>query len=381
MKMNLLPRRHEDTKNFKIIFLRPFVPLWFNVSFFLIICSLILLDSCGDRFDINDIGKTKPPEKFGDTVYVLQSPVWTGFNQPKDVHVGYEPFVYVADAGNNRIVMFDISGALVGYSQHIKNPVAISQDHRLDLLVCGEFDTTIGGKNVTFGAVYRVKLFDAQHNISKANIYRVYFDPFNASRRYTGIATLADNSYYVARTGPSNSSIVDPDDAIMHFQKDDKLMSRQYWPYLSVDGTGLVTLTQPTGLATFPTSSNDFIFTQQGSKSLFRTQWITYRSSGDASGWESYFSRSRDPDIDFIRVNLFKRPEDVTIDASGNIYVIDAGSDSLFKFNRSGILMKAFGGPAQMKNPEGVAFFDKTLYITDTGNNRILRYVLSTDVR
>ncbi|MDZ7623899.1 MAG: hypothetical protein U5J96_05550 [Ignavibacteriaceae bacterium] len=28
--------------------------------------------------------------------------------------------------------------------------------------------------------------------------------------------------------------------------------------------------------------------------------------------------------------------------------------------------------------PHGVAFFDKTLYVADTGNNRIVRFILST---
>lgn len=342
---------------------------------------VLFIPSCTDRFDVNSIGTSKPPNKFGDTVYVLQSPIWTGFNKPTDVLVGYEPFIYVADAGNNRIAMFNIAGELVGYSGYIRNPVALAQDHRLNLLVCAEFDTTIGGQAATFGAIYRINLYSARHNIAQAKIERMYFDPLNAFRRFTGVATLADNSFYVARTGLNNTSIVDPDDAIMLFTKEGALSPRQYWPFLSVDGTGLSTITGPTGLATFNSFSSDFIFTQQGMKSFFKTQWMTFRSIGDVSQWESYFTPSRDAGADFIRVNLFKRPEDVTVDAVGNIFVIDAGTDSLYQFNRAGILTQTFGGTAQMNAPEGVAFFDKTLYIADTGNNRILRYVLSTNVK
>jgi hypothetical protein len=62
------------------------------------------------------------------------------------------------------------------------------------------------------------------------------------------------------------------------------------------------------------------------------------------------------------------------------MYVIDAGLDSLFRFNNSGFITQAFGGPTEFSRPEGVAFFDRTLYIADTGNDRILRYVLSTDL-
>lgn len=337
--------------------------------------------SCGDRFDVSEINRSAPPTTFGDTSYVLQSPIWTGFNTPTDVHVGFEPFIYVADAGNNSIVMLDISGARIGTSSRIQNPVAISQDHRLDVLVCGEFDTTIQGRAATFGAIYRIKLFEAKHEIARAEIVRVYFDPLAPERRFTGIAALADNSYYVTRTGPNNTSLVDPDDAVLLFTKNDVLLQRQYWPYLSVDGTGLATITHPTSIATFPSRTNDFIFTQSGMKSLFRAQWITFRNLGDVSQWESYFTPTRDADADFLRVNMFREPEDVALDPSGNIFVIDAGGDSLFKFTRNGYLVKAFGGRAQMRSPRGVAFFGKTLYIADTGNDRVLRYVLSTDLK
>ena len=38
-------------------------------------------------------------------------------------------------------------------------------------------------------------------------------------------------------------------------------------------------------------------------------------------------------------------------------------------------------GPTQFRNPHGVAYYeaDKILLVADTGNNRILRFKLSTD--
>jgi len=192
---------------------------------------------------------------------------------------------------------------------------------------------------------------------------------------------LADNSYYISRTGPNNASIIDPDDAVLLFDRNDELQPRVLWPLLSADGTGLTTITRPTAVATLPRRSTDVLFTQSGEKSLFRAQWITQRTTGDVTMWESWFSPARDADVDFLRVSLFKRPEDITVDASGNIYVVDAATDSLFRFNAAGFITQAFGGSDIMRNPEGVAFFDKTLYIADTGNNRILRFILSTDLR
>ncbi|MCB2203963.1 hypothetical protein KQI65_04385 [bacterium] len=344
------------------------------------VAATLLLSACGDTFDSADLGATAPQETYGDTSYVLQQPIWTGFDEPVDVLLGREPFIYVAERGAGQITMMDLSGSTIGSSAFIQRPTALAQDYRLDLLVCGEFDTTIGGTSATFGAIYRIKLVDAGHNIPQARVERVYFDPLNPDRRFTGVAVLVDNSYYVTRTGPNNTSLVDPDDAVMLFDKNDNLRPRVEWPGLSVDGTGLATLTVPTSISTFPRITTDFIFTQMGEQSLFRTQWITQRTTGDVTQWESYYTPARDGEIDFLRVSLFSRPEDVTVDDAGNMYIIDAGLDSLFRFNPSGFITQAFGGAEQFSHPEGVAHFDRTLYIADTGNDRILRFVLSTDL-
>ncbi len=343
--------------------------------------AILLFVRCGDTFDTRDLGATNPPDSFGDTTYVQQQPVWGGFSEPADIHVGFEPFLYVAERGANRVTMLDVSGAIVGSSGLIRRPTAIAQDYRLRLLVCGEFDTTIGGQAATYGAVYRIDLVGAGHDIARAAIRRVYWDPLNTNRRYTGVAVLRDNSYYVTRTGPNNSSPVDPDDAVMLFDRNDQLRPRVEWPGMAIDGTGLATLTQPTGIATFPRASNDFLLTQSGEKSLFRMQWITQRTTGDVTQWESYYTPARDGSIDFLRVGLFNRPEDVATDGAGNVFVVDAGLDSVFVFNASGFIAQAFGGPAQFMAPEGLAWFDRILYIADTGNNRVLRFVLSTDLR
>lgn len=342
---------------------------------------LLLTAACGETFDPEDLGATAPPDTYGDTTYVQLQPAWNGFVEPADIHVGFEPFIFVSERGADRVTMLDLAGRVIGSSRAIRRPDALAQDHRLDVLVCAEFDTTIDGRQVTFGAIYRIDLVAARHGIADAPVQRVYFDPLNPHRRYTGIAVMADNTYYVTRTGPNNSSPVDPDDAVMLFDAQDGLRPRVEWPGLSVDGTGLATITRPTGITAFPRASSDFVFTQMGDKSLFRTQWITQRTTGDVSQWESYYTPARDGNLDFLRVSLFARPEDAAVDGAGGIYVVDAAKDSVFQFNTSGFLTQAFGGAAQFSGPEGLAHFDRTLYVADTRNHRILRFVLSTESR
>ena len=108
---------------------------------------------CGDKLDLNQFNtNTQDVNAAGDTVYIQLSPSWEGFNNPQAILIGKEPFIYVCDTDNNRIVMLNTAGVVLG-AKEIKHPISIAQDFRLNLIVCAEFDTLIGGVTSTFIAV------------------------------------------------------------------------------------------------------------------------------------------------------------------------------------------------------------------------------------
>ncbi|AFH49350.1 Hypothetical protein IALB_1642 [Ignavibacterium album JCM 16511] len=358
-----------------------------NTSINKILISILLLTlvllflSCEDKFELpttSGLGNIT-----GDTVYVQLNPPWEGFNNPQDIYIGNEPFIYVADTDNDRIVMMNLAGTILG-SRTIKKPVALAQDYQLNLIVCSEFDT-LGS---TFGAVYKINLVAANHNISEAPITRLLPRPnvpsdLKTGIRYTGVAVFYDNSFYIARTGPNNSSIFDPDNSILIFQKKllddgskkDTLIGRL--PSIEPVGTGLLTAFNISSLASFKKRNTDFVMTLTGN-TTFKTQWLYFNFASETPGYESKLSPGTNQ---MMSVNKFSRPEGVTVDNSGNIYVADAGRDSVYKFNSFGDELQSFGGPQLFNQPYAVAYFDKTLYVVDKGNNRILRFILSTDLR
>jgi DNA-binding beta-propeller fold protein YncE len=77
-------------------------------------------------------------------------------------------------------------------------------------------------------------------------------------------------------------------------------------------------------------------------------------------------------------------PKDLTSDEFRNIYVVDQSKNEILKFDKDGQFILSFGrfGPGykEFKDPSGISYYDKTLYVADTGNNRILRFQLSTDI-
>jgi hypothetical protein len=90
---------------------------------------------CTDKFDITEID-TSGEGNINDTVYIKLSPDWEGYNKPQDVLIGIEPFVYIADTENNRVVMLNVAGQFMGETT-IEHPTKITQDYRLNLIVCG----------------------------------------------------------------------------------------------------------------------------------------------------------------------------------------------------------------------------------------------------
>jgi DNA-binding beta-propeller fold protein YncE len=362
MYMNFLchqnfPTDRNNTTDENFYPLRCFYPLGMLLLFLVI--------SCGEKFPLPPQNVTTNRGIVTDTLYVQQTPVWGAaqnytFRGPADVYVGPEPLVYVADTGNDRIVMLDPVGNVLGSSGRIPHPVAITQDNQLDLLVVNNTNR-----------VYRINLVEANHVIANARIDTILtLEQRDRPRwRFTAIAAYLGRSYYVTRTGPETA-----DNAIVQFNERDELVGPLP---LVPGGTGFFSVTEPSGIISVRRGSVDFIFTQIGN-SFHRAQWITT----DAYGFTAKIEQGKA----FYTPGKFSSPEDIALDDAGNIYVIDAGSDSLYKFNPGGgeFRSQSFGGRGagerQFNQPSGAAWFNKVLYIADTGNNRIVRFKLNTDL-
>ncbi|OGU38460.1 MAG: hypothetical protein A2058_15070 [Ignavibacteria bacterium GWA2_36_19] len=359
-------------------------------NFLLIILSFIISSGCADKFDITQFNKYSDDVNIsGDTLYIQTGQPWGGFNNPQAILIGIEPFIYVCDTDNNRIVMINIAGEIQG-SLSIKRPVAISQDYKLNLIVCAEFDTS----NVTYSAVYKIDLHSAGHQIENALVTRILpirDVDFNTQRRYTAVTVFYDNSFFVARTGPNNTSVSNPDNSIFKIApkklaaggdvlipSDGDTLTIGRVPFIDPLSQGLISANGINSMCAFYKKNLDFIATLSG-ESSFKAQWFHFFSSGIEEKYISQFD-PRDG-VEFVIPNRFFNPTGACIDPSGNIYVADAGKDSVFKFNSSGDELQSFGGSSVFTKPYAVAFFDKILYVLDSGKNQILRFILSTDLK
>ena len=351
------------------------------IKYFVSILILLSITSCYDKFDITQFDTDDPGNIEGDTIYIKLNPDWEGFNHPEDIIIGREPLIYVADTDNDQIVMLNLDGQRLS-SRSIKHPVAIAEDYKLNLIVCAQFDTL----GQTFSAVYKIDLVASNHDLATAPIRRLLPQPNDLNqplRKYTGACAFYDNSFYISRTGPNNSSIYDPDNSILLFQPlgsnfsdGDSLIGRV--PNIPPTSSGMVSANQISSLSSFNKRNIDIVVTMTGTNS-FKAQWWNYVVTPIDERYRSAFSPN--DGVAFARPNNFVRPEGCTIDVNENIFVADAGKDSVYKFNSSGDFLIGFGGPSVFSEPYAVAFFDKIVYVADKGYNKIQRFILSTDVQ
>ncbi|MEO8666312.1 MAG: hypothetical protein ABI462_12535 [Ignavibacteria bacterium] len=356
------------------------------MKYYIIIVFLftLLIYSCSDKTDLSQFPITNNggTPVINETTYVQQSPTWNQFNQPAAVLVGREPVVYVADTKNNRVVQLDLSGLEIG-SITVHNPVAIAQDYNFDLLVIG--DSVLNISFDTISVVYRIKLVEIGGIISNASLLPMigsnYATPLSGrKRKFTGIGVYADNSCIVTRTGPENASVIDPDNALIKFTGRNSLNTVTVLSGFQVAGNGVYSIDQMAGITTFNNELTDFIITRNTPDFGFKVEWFLY---DNVKG--TYNPKFIPGDnVDILNKQL-GTPAGITVDPNRNVYVVDNSKDSLYKFTSLGKYRKeSFGGTGsganQLMNPKGVSFFNKVLYIADTGNNRIVRYKLSTDL-
>lgn len=357
--------------------------------------------------------------------YVPISPAITNLNAPTDVIVGFDTQIYVVESGANRVARYNISGVLQDYSPPILRPKAIAMDRKMRLYVTGYVDTTItfngSPQHVQIAALYRLDMVAGGGQLSTTTPQVIFtrLEPvtsFNDTLvQFTGVATLPDNSFFLTRKGPNTTSFFGADNNILKFSSDLLTISPithdgglQFYPfgtaaYSAYNITSIVTNCQPPQ-QNVPANPGNFYYTLSGDSTVFiKAQSIQVVTDPETQsqeyGYYSYRPTSAGTRY-FSDLNRFKNPTDITIDGNtGYIFVVDAGTDSVFQFTGNGIegvpppagsgltknIIVSFGGAGSdgmhFKNPQGVASYNKTLYVADTGNNRVLSFKLSTDLQ
>ncbi len=443
---------------------------------FSLLALVLTLAGCDSLFGSKDDGTTDEifdegqvdPTLLDEVGYVPLNPFYTQsmvgtFDRPVDIYVGYDELIYVADqrglhvldlAGRPQVFIDEVAvpdtndaGQPITRLQPLRDITAVIQDRRLDLLVAARRDTVIvdsmfvgpdtlvSVESWDLPVIYRLSgvttgtptvedivwhPFDDRSRLvgfSNPQTYSSGFSDEDAS--FTDIAMLADNSFYVARSGPVNTrddgkpDRVRPFNGVLSFSPEG--VNTRYISDLSPTQPSLLSAVYPSALAT-PigppqrstfSDTQDFFVAQNPPGLAVRYPVLSVLVVEGPNGTEFRVDTDRlsvtlSPDAGdgFLYEDFGTRgPTSLAIaaDATGYLFAVDEATDSLYVFNRNGIegvapppaanslrpVKVSFGGegggPLSFRDPQGVAYFDRTVYVADTGNNRIARYRLNTD--
>jgi len=391
---------------------------WYTLALPLI----MLLAGCEGYFgDKTDIEFIEIPEfQVRQAAYVPILPILDQFVKPIDVITGFDELMYVVDGGTEEIIALDESGKILG-AMSVPGVHTIAQDRSLDLIALGTKDTVIVGINYTLPCIYRINLQGPLgYGIRFGEITQEIIHPFyyksafsesdTIGVNFTGVAVIADNDFYVTRTGPKNNNeltALPPDQAVLVFNNND-----EYQNYIVVntsggtfkhyfrDPSGITTTLQPPQISTV--ESRDFLTISQDPLEPVKVRTIDRIETENGVTYNPRALGPLDPELSdsFISdLNKFERPVDVTITGDGTnfIFIVDLAKDSLFQFTFTGLegvpppagaqskkyINVSFGGTGagatQLRNPRAVAYKNQILYIADSGNGRVMRYRLTTD--
>lgn len=409
------------------------VKKYFYIVFFFL--SILMVSSCsalfGDKKDrqtdeIFEQGAIDPnlvPTAVG---YVPVYPFFNNFSHPIDVYVGYDEMIYVID--DNGLNILDQKGTL-GVIIPIPGATDVIQDRSLHVYVTGRVNHPLLGNRA---AVYHlINTATGNYQFVDTLIHPLCDDSRavtgnrgadDEAVQFTGLATLADNTLYLTRTGPRNdvSSFIRPDNTVLVY--DQKGNNTGYAAGLSPQASSLksaiglssiATLAGPPQRVTGISTSKDFFITQASSDPSIEYRFIRITVYDDPDLGTQYTETSSYLNYDDTKADRFqyqsfrfKKPEDcyVSPDNLQYSFMVDSGTDSLYVFTNQGFegvnppanstfkkqVIVSFGGqgadgtssgPFSFNDPSGVCYNRKIVYVADKNNNRICRYKLSTDLQ
>ncbi len=420
------------------------ITIYLYVALWLSSCDQIFNSKNNDDTkDIFDQGRINPTQEKLDG-YAPVVPFWKGFDAPEDVHIGFDEFVYVADA--NGIHLLDRADLSPRVTVPLEGANAITQDRLLNIYVSARIDTVIESidPNITWNlpAVFKIKNMNGAGALTFVDTLIFPFDDASLSTsaaqnarlnknsninyervEITGLTILGDNTLYVTRRGPftETTQVATPDNTVLEFsrvRKDGVLTNKMInvrqiralnpnIPSLR-SGIGLSAIASfvaPPQRDTF-TDDRSFLIAQadQNVAIPFRLLWIDAVETVDGLIFQQNSTLlaqdTTQADGFLYEPNKFISPSDIAFSADDDsyIFVVDEELHKLFQFQTNGqegvtppagaenqikqvlVSFGEFGSDSkQFKNPSGVAYFDKIVYVADKGNNRIARFKLTSD--
>lgn len=394
--------------------------------------------------EIFEEGRIDPGDRDNTVGYAAILPFWDFFDAPTDVYVGFDELVYVTDAVGLHVLdragrlakTIPIEGGAFAVTQDRLLNVyvasrydtvitAVDPNITWNLAALRKYKNANGAGDLQLVQVLKHPFMDNSRSTTFSQRVRLNRNRADNDElvEITGISVLANNDIYVTRRGPGNveGQPVAPDNTVLTYTENRDSDGNRLG---TMRNTGQLRVLNPntpsmrsgislTDITTFigppqresMTADQSFIIAQ-GDESRdipIRVLWIDAVNTPDGLEYRPNSSLlvqdTTRADSFLYSQNKFRNPSGLaySADERSQIFVVDSASDSLYVFQSTGaeginvtgqrkVANVSFGGtgsgPRQFNNPSGVAYFrvGRIVYVADTGNNRISRFKLNTDI-
>jgi len=364
-----------------------------GITFVAVVIIVLGTQGCSDIFgskdnrttdEIFEEGRIDPTLERVDG-YAALTPFWGNFDNPTDVFVGFDGFVYVTDA----VGLHALDRADLAPRRTIELPgaVSVTQDRLLNVYVAARYDTVIselpderGEQTWNLPAVYKIKNLNGAGEITFQDTLIHPFDDnsrattaseqFRLDRsradndelvEFTGVGVLRDNKIYVSRRGPRNiaGALEAGDNTVLQYEpvvedgvttpkmqniNQIRSLNPRTPSLLSAIGlSDITTFINPPQRDRFPDDRNFLIAQADQERTIpFRVLQVNVVETPDGTAFQpnqDFLIRDTSRADGFLyEEGKFTEPAGLAVagDETGYIFVIDKAQHKLFQFKPNG---------------------------------------------
>lgn len=394
----------------------------------------------------------------GEIKYMQISPTWTDFNSPIDIFISLDDYIFVADSGNQEVIVLKKTGEQITSDESgndfsaLSNlefrPVGLCIDSKLNVFMVDKSNkiydwnqftnncsntgddndsiaVEITYRNTTSGELVTVTDFSESEALegdgyiiddvtyeydqtkidSILGVHVFYEEPEANSSRFVSVGKAPSSKSAIYATDAGEQKIVK-----IEYERSAYLKladGTTLWQHrgikgkaIATAGTGSGTINDPTGI--FVDDAGDVYYTQTGINFGFHK---IEEYNEDEELWSSAFTLGVNEIMDLER---FVDPADVAVDDDGAVFVLNTGENEVQIFDDGGEFVRKAGLRSVqvdttistivdgvtvekdtiitkyyndiLNNPRGIFVDDDVVYIVNSGDNSIVRFMLSTDI-
>lgn len=306
------------------------------------------------------------------------------FNEPGDMYISHEDLMYIADKGNNRIVITDLDFNLVGEMSEfsyngetltLKAPAGVYVDRYTDFIYICDTDNSRVLKCDKDGNVDRI----FEKPVSEIYAQDLTYNPSKV------LVDKAGNVYVVVKSVTKGAVMYNAQGEFMGFyganrvEATSEVIMNAFWNTISTEEQrALSTKQTPIGFTNFDVDDEGFIYTVTDSQDI-QTDKVKKLNPKGSNILETLGATDTtygdNPPAYYSIYSKQSSLTDIDIGPNGEMNILDFAHGRVFQYDKLANLMFVMGGIGEQlgtyRNATSIETYDNHIYVMDSRKNSI----------